>query len=52
MGYLFRLCNFYDAGLLPYTLSLHCSYQRGIANSLTGMRLMHVLEDSSSGRLQ
>lgn len=28
----------------------HSSYQRAMANCLTGMRTMHVLEDSSSGR--
>jgi hypothetical protein len=28
---------------------VHSSYQRGIANALTGMRVMHVLEDSSTG---
>ena len=27
----------------------HSSYQRSIANCLTGMRMMHVLEDSTSG---
>lgn len=27
----------------------HSSYQRGMANCLTIMRMMHVLEDSSSG---
>jgi hypothetical protein len=27
----------------------HSSYQRAVANALTGMRIMHVLEDSSTG---
>lgn len=29
----------------------HSSYQRAIANALTGMRVMHVLEDSSTGEM-
>lgn len=28
---------------------VHSSYQRGIANSLTAMRIMHLLEDNSTG---
>lgn len=28
---------------------VHSTYQRGIASSLTKMRLMHVLEDNTTG---
>ena len=28
---------------------VHSSYQRGLANALTRLRLMHLLEDNSTG---